>query len=205
MTFILVFTQFLCHSQGEIGIGVLSVKFDEQTKINFYQTSELEKKLHTIEFFEDESINSLNIRNLNEHKKWLQPESLWLDYYHFNFRVKSKKPDCYEVYVSDKQTMWIENKEFTDFYSWEEYLKQMFSITRKNPREQKIYDKPDIKAKEVEHSAGDDCFNVKTLKGNWIEIFTPKHCSGETDIQLRSGWIKWRDENGLLINYFPTS
>lgn len=202
-TIILVFIHIVCYCQREIGI--LSVDFDEQIQIDFYETSALEKKLETIRFFQDKSINSLNIENLESHKDWLQPETLWLDYYRLNFRVKSVKEGCYEIYVSDKRTMWIKDKEFTDFLFWEEYFKQMFAITRKDPTEQKVYERPDLQAKKIKYSAGEDCFNVKSLTGDWIEIFTPKHCTDETSNELKSGWIRWKDGNKLLINYFPTS
>lgn len=87
--------------------------------------------------------------------------------------------------------MWIKDKEFMDFLSWEEYLTQMFAITRKDPKEQKIYERPDLQAREIKYSGGEDCFNVKSMNRDWIEIFTPKHCTDETSSELRSGWIRY--------------
>jgi hypothetical protein len=198
------FLNLASYSQAEIGIGIISINFNEETVVDFYETQELQEKVQTLEFFNDEKTNSVSVKNIELHKKWLLPETFWLDYYQFNFRVKSKNENCYEVYVSDNRTMWIEKKEFTEFVTWEEYLKSMFIISRTNPNEQKILEKPELKANEIQYS-GEDCFNVRQMKGNWIEIFTPNHCIDEIGNPIRAGWIKWKEGNKLLINYHSTS
>jgi len=186
--------------QSEIGIGIVSINFDENTKIEFYENIDLKKKLKTVEFFNDESINSWNIKNLENHKNWLQPESMWLDYGLFKFRCKTKKKDRYEVYVSGSQTMWIKVKNYTDYFSWEDYLKNMFSIERSDKKTQFIYSRPFTKSAKIKSE--NDCFEVKQMQNEWIKVETAGHCESEKRI---SGWIKWRDGNRILINYYPTS
>jgi hypothetical protein len=198
------FISLATYSQSEIGIGIVSINFNEETVIDFYDTQELQKKIQTLEFFNDNKINRISLKNLELHREWLQPETFWLDYYQFNFRVKSNNENCYEVYVSDNRTMWIENKEFTQFLTWEEYLISMFMVSRTNPNEQKILENPELKAKEIPYS-GDDCFNVRKMSGNWIEIFTPDYCNDEIENPIKNGWIKWREGNKILINYHSTS
>jgi|GEM_PF-2812445 len=78
--------------QSELGIGIVSINFDDKTVIDFYESSDLNEKVKTIEFFDDKSINSWNIKDLENHQKWLQPESLWLDYHQFSFRT------CFDPY-----------------------------------------------------------------------------------------------------------
>lgn len=198
------FINLALYAQADIGMGIVSINFNAETVIDFYKSPDLQVKMKSLEFFDDKKINSINIKNLDLHKEWLQPETLWLDYYQFNFRVKSKYENCYEVYVSDNRTMWIENKEFIEFLSWEDYLIRMFAVTRTNPKEQKILENPDLKATEIPYS-DEDCFNVRKMSGNWIEIFTPNHCLEEIKNPIKAGWIKWKEGNKLLINYFLTS
>lgn len=186
--------------QSEIGIGIVSINFDDKTKIEFYDTSDLNKSLKTVEFFNDESIKSWNIKNLDNHKDWLKPESMWLDYGQFRFRCKTKESNCYEVYVSESKTMWIENKDFTEFLNWEAYLINMFNVELKDISTQNIYSKPFDKSEIIEWKA--NCFKVKQMQKEWIEIETAEHCKSEKKI---SGWVKWRNGNEILINYFPTS
>ena len=186
--------------QSEIGLGIVSINFDDKTKIEFYETSDLNKSLKTIEFFNDESIKSWNIKDLESHKDWLQPESIWLDYGQFKFRCKTKHSDCFEVYVSETQTMWIEKKDFTEFEDWETHLKNMFRVELKDIDNQKIFSRPFDKSAIIEWK--DNCFNVKQIQGEWIEIGTAEHCESGEKI---TGWTKWRNGNQILINYFTTS
>jgi len=201
-TLLTVFLAFICLSsfgQNEIGLGIVSINFDDKTHIEFYESSDLNKTLKTVDFFDDESINSWNIKNLESHKDWLQPESMWLDYGQFKFRCKTKQTDCFEVYVSESQTMWIRNEEFTEFMDWETYLTSMLSVERIDTS-QEIYSKPFTKSEVIESE--DDCFSVKQMKGEWIEVETGEHCDSEKRV---SGWIQWKDGNKILINYYSTS
>ena len=70
---------------------------------------------------------------------------------------------------------------------------------------QEIKSKPDIDSSSIEF-VGDDCFHVKQMKGDWIEITTSGLCSEEelTNGKLDSGWIKWREKGRLLIKYYLT-
>ena len=49
---------------------------------------------------------------------------------------------------------------------------------------------------------------VKSINGDWIEISTPDYCDEnytDSTAPIKSGWIKWRQGNKLLIDYFITS
>ena len=71
--------------------------------------------------------------------------------------------------------------------------------------EQKIRKQPSDKADEIKYE-GRDCFQVKSLKGDWIEISTTNYCDeGKNKDKIKSGWIKWRDGDKLLIDYHTTS
>ncbi len=192
----------ISFSQSELGIGIVSINFNDKTVIDFYESSDLDKKVKTIEFFDDKSINSWNIKNLKSHQNWLQPESLWLDYYQFTFRVKTKSTDCFEVYVSDNKTMWIKKMDFTEYSTWEEYLQNMFSVERIEKNTQNIYSRPYTKSEIIKSDSKDDCFSVIRMQNDWIEIETGEHCENGKKVK---GWIKWRNNGKLLINYYTTS
>lgn len=72
---------------------------------------------------------------------------------------------------------------------------------------QKIRTEPDERSQEIEYH-GTDCFVVKSMKGEWIEIATPAYCDEDltgSTTPIKSGWIKWRDGDKLIIEYFTTS
>jgi hypothetical protein len=46
------------------------------------------------------------------------------------------------------------------------------------------------------------------MKGDWIEITTTDYCDEnftDSKTPIKSGWIKWRKRDELIINYFTTS
>lgn len=205
----LVSFSLICKAQTDLEIGVISINFNSKTIIKFYGNPKDNKPARTIEFFNDKSINSWNIKNLEIQRQWLKPEVLWLDYSALNFRCKTKAKGWYEVIVNNQtgKTFWIKNNRLTEFLSWESYLKNMFGIQRISNFKQAIKKSPAKNSSETKY-VGKDCFQVKSMKGEWIEIFTPHYCKdGYTDskTKIQSGWIKWKNGNILLIHYFITS
>ena len=195
--------------QTDLGIGLVSIKFDNRTILHFFKNTTDNEPIKTIEFFTDTTINSWNIRNLEKQEEWLKPESLWLDYSSFVFRCKTQTNEWYELIVNNEngQTFWLKKGELTEFLSWENYLNGMFEIARLSDQKQKIRTLPNDNSEEIKYS-GQDCFQIKSMKGDWIEIFTADYCDdGYTDskTKIKSGWIKWRCGNQLLSEYFLTS
>lgn len=206
---ILIFlTSNLC-AQSDIGIGLVTINFDENTTLNFYAHPKDEKPTRTLQFFNDQSINSWSIQNLDKHAYWLKPEILWLDYSQLIFRCISNKDNWLEFKVNNKteETLWLQRSELTTFQDWETYLKEMFGVARLRDNHQQIRTSPDEDSVEIK-SSGEDCFQVKSMKGDWIEIFTPEYCDESHNNSMKkieSGWIKWREGNKLLIDYFTSS
>jgi hypothetical protein len=200
LTIILALSFSNAFGQGEIGIGIVSIEIGQTPTIRFYESHQFETEIKKVELFQDESIKSINIKNLESHRDWLNPESLWLDYGQFRFRCKAKNADCFEVYVSDSKTLWIEKHDYTEFTNWETYLKNMFKVELMDTGKQKIYSRPSDKSEIIEWQ--NNCFVVKQVQNEWIKIETAEHCESSKKI---SGWTKWRTDNKILINYFTTS
>lgn len=67
------------YGQVTLGIGIVKIEFDSNTVVDFYKSPTDRTFTKRIEFFDDKSINSWNIKNLEREKTWLKPEVLWLD------------------------------------------------------------------------------------------------------------------------------
>jgi len=191
-------------AQTEIGIGLVQINFDDKTIVNFYNSPQDKKPVKTLQFFNDTEIDSWNIRDLEKQKIWLKPEVLWIDYSSLVFRCTEIRNNWYKIIVNNQsgQIFWIQKKDQFKFETWETFLKEMFSIYRTDG--QKIRKSPLQTSDEIIYN-GEDCFKVKSMKGDWIEISTTDSCEEEKNNIIKSGWIKWRNENTLLINYFITS
>jgi thioredoxin-related protein len=195
--------------QADLGLGLVSINFDDKTTLHFYSTPKDKKPLKTIQFFNDLTINSWNIRDLDKHKEWLNPEILWLDYSQFVFRCLTVQNNWFKVIVNNEngETLWLKKNELTTFKNWENYLTEMFGVARLPNHQQKIRVSPIENSDEIIYK-GQDCFQVKSMKGDWIEIFTADYCDEsytDSKAKIKSGWIKWRQGNNLLIEYFTTS
>lgn len=207
LTSIIILLTTNLWSQTDLGIGLVSINFDDKTILHFYSNPDVRQPTKTIEFFEDKSINGWNIRALEQQKKWLNPEVLWLDYSSFVFRCLAVKDNWFKVIVNneDGSALWLKKNEQTTFLSWETYLVKMFGVERLDDHPQKIRASPKDNSKEIKYQ-GRDCFQVKSMKGAWIEIFTADSCDEpDKNPKIKSGWIKWRQGNKLLIDYFITS
>jgi hypothetical protein len=205
----LKFTIFLyilsisCFAQTNLGIGLISIKFNDKTVLHFYSSINNSKPVKTITFLNDKTINSWNIKNLEEQKKWLKPEILWLDYNLFVFRCEKQKSDWFKIIVDNEtgKSLWIKKSEIIEFSSWEKYLEEMFRVERLS-KLNSIHKSPKENSEIIKYSE-EECFQVKSMKDDWIEIFTSE-CE-ESKNEIKSGWIKWKVGNKLLIKYFPTS
>lgn len=208
LIYILLLLSTQSWSQTNLGIGIVSIGYDDKTVLEFYSDTLDKEPKKVIEFFDDRTINSWNIKNLEKQKEWLKPELLWLDYSAFTFRSLTRTDKWFEVIVNNEtgKSYWIENTELTEFKNWEEYLKNMIGVARLHDFKQKIRTKPTESAEEIKYE-GTDCFVVKSMKGDWIEIKTPDYCDEnfkDNKTAIKSGWIKWKQGNKLIIEYFTT-
>lgn len=200
---IAILTKSYC--QEAIGVGLVKVNFEDRTVLSFYKNPTDIVPYKNIEFFFDVEIDGWTIENMETENKWLRPEVFGLDDDQFAFfRCKSKIADWFELIVNKENgtTLWVKQSQWLKFLTWEEYLKGMFVISRMKNQKQQIRKLPDDTSEEVKYEGG-DCFNVKDLKGDWIEILTADDCDIKfIKTKLESGWIKWREGDKLLIDYY---
>jgi hypothetical protein len=111
------------------------------------------------------------------------------------FRVISYKNNDYEVVVSEKDystaIIKVRNDDPADhFESWEHYLRRLASIIPLKGH-LSIFDYPG--GKKLNLADGDAVpLTVNLVKGHWVQV------RGDDKIL---GWVKWRDDNRLLIGF----
>ena len=189
-------------AQSPLGIGVVEIEFDASTVVEFYEKPADQAYARRIEFFDDKNIGSWNIKDLDKHQLWLKPEVLWLDYSQFKFRCKSVTGDWLEVIVNNQtgRTYWIRRTAGTAFIRWEEYLQGVW-VNRLAEKMQPIRKQPAETAPEIPYQTS-DCFRVRSVMGEWMEIFSDEDCESPPGVTIKSGWIRWRRGNELLIDYY---
>lgn len=193
------------QSQTDLGLGLVSIDFDDKTVLEFFPDTLATSPVKVISFFDDSTINSWNIKDLKKHQEWLRPEVLWLDYSAFTFRCSQQTTGWVQVIVNNETglSLWLKRTPPVQFRNWETYLKEMFGVARLPEYPQPLRSAPTENSQAIAYE-GEDCFIVKSMHGYWIEIASPDYCD---DLLLleKSGWIKWRNKNELLITYYTTS
>ena len=201
---IIILSFFISIAFGQLGEGIVHVAINEHTRIDFYSDTLKQTPDKQIQFFEDASINSLSIKNLEREREWLNPQAMWLDYSFFFFRCIRQTRGYYEVVANNDtgKTFWIKQADYLSFQDWEEFLISVLTVGRNT--EQEIKEKPDETAQTIAFTS-DECFHVKQMQGDWVEITTEGLCTeGQTDRNYTTGWIKWREGDVLLIDYYLT-
>lgn len=114
LTLLFLILSISTFAQTNLGIGLISIKFDDKTILQFYSSINDKQPVKTIRFFNDESINSWNIKDLKNQQKWLKPETLWLDYNFFVFRCEKLENDWFKVIVDNEsgKSFWIKKSIF---------------------------------------------------------------------------------------------
>lgn len=201
---ILLFLSLSAAAQADLGIGIATVKLTGNTILKLYTDPYGKEPKRVLEFFTEENTESLDMKDIENHEKWLKPEGFTLEEGQIIFRCKSEERFWIEIIVNNEtgESFWLKKTKAIDLNTWDGFLKGAFMISR-NEFPQEIRTQPSNEAKEVQFD-GEECFQVKTVKGDWIQIFTAPHCD-DISGNLKSGWIRWKDENKLLIDYFLTS
>ncbi|PKW29935.1 hypothetical protein [Flavobacterium lindanitolerans] len=191
-------------AQSELGIGIATIKYTSNSVLNLYAAAYDKEPKQIIQFYQDEVTGSPDIRDIESVEKWLKPEGFFLDYDQLVFRCKSEERFWIEVIVNNEtgESYWIRKTKSVDLDTWEGFLKNAFMISR-NSFPQEIKAQPNDSARTIPFD-GEDCFQVKSMKGDWIQIFTGSHCDDDGN-PIKSGWIRWKQENEILIDYFLTS
>ena len=133
ITSFIVFVLVSCNifGQAELGIGLISIDFNDSTSLFFYSHHEDVQAVQTLQFYYDSTINGVYAHNIDK-QTWLRPEALNLDYDIFLLRCKSEDKSEFEVIVNNEtgKTYWVKKVGNVRFLTWEEYLKNTFSVRR---------------------------------------------------------------------------
>lgn len=196
-----VAVSLLASAKTELGIGIVVVDFNESTIVEFYSSPDSSlKPVKSIKFYDDHVNQVWKIKNMETHKLWLKPEAYNPLYDLLAFRCVSVKDGWNEVIVNNStgQKYWVKATEIIKFNDWLTFLQNGKCIS-KGKTEIRILENPEENAKAVEFT-GKECFRIKSMKEEWIEITLP--VVDQTGILIeKTGWMRWKNGNDLLIKY----
>jgi hypothetical protein len=193
----------LITNATELGLGIVDIDIYKTKEIKIYKNKNdktPERIIHLIEKNGEIAIKE------NDYQKWLKPESIWLDYSIFIFRYTNFQDNWIEIIVNNDSMikMWIRKTETTSVKTWQTFLvKNTTAVEPLISTEIKL--EPSDNAKTIRKSAKEDCFEAIEIQGDWMKIRTNEELDcNEHPAPIKSGWIKWRQNNKLTIAFFLT-
>jgi hypothetical protein len=184
--------------QNEIGIGFFSPSITENGSLYFYGAINFDKTVqeHTPHDSISFGITPYGHFEILYAPPWFYPEHLKLDYDMLYLKVLTAGREFLEVEVNREtgQTAWVDRFKGNLVY-WPDFLLNVHSVEFIDPANQKVMIKPLTHASEVLSDYTD--MHPKLIKDEWLKV----DLSDENLNKLSEGWIKWKENNRLLIIY----
>lgn len=154
------------------------------------------------EKFDDFNNDSLIINNISiSVKKFISNEkytgfTLNEDYYLFFFRCVGKNKLGFEVITNEEngEKGILKTSKNWKFYSIQEFIINLFAVGF-NEKTNPIHDLASSTSTLIMYDENENYYPVK-IKGDWLQIKW-----GEEN-NYRYGWIRWRENNKLIIEMF---
>jgi len=191
---------------SSLGIGLIIAP----SKLEIFNDSLLNHKIANWDMYEDES-------KINLCSKFFQP-----DYGIMHFVCIAKSEKAYKVLVNFSEIKYLPKTKNYEFETWDEYISQSFGIRRLTNDNGDISEKYALRIKPEDNSdkliipKGHELFCPMEIKGDWIKVrydcfYNDENNSHEGEPCYSyidkcknplTGWLRWRQENQLLIDIF---
>jgi hypothetical protein len=139
------------------------------------------------------------------------------DYGIMHFVCVNESGNAYKLLTSSTELKYIPRTKASSLRTWDDYILQSFGIRRKTSSP--VYQEPEENPKTVPIPEGHEMFCPMEVKGNWVKVrydcfYNMKNNPHEGEPcqtfidkcdKPLTGWLKWRDQNKLLIDIFLMS
>ncbi|HZY81700.1 MAG TPA: hypothetical protein VFE50_19390 [Cyclobacteriaceae bacterium] len=192
----LVICALLAWEPAKLGIGLVAIT-------NCYDATAV------VAIYKDQSLTT-RAYDFHVHKPLttVRPVRYQPDYGLCHFICLEKTKNYYRVLINDTEEGYLENKADKHFSTWEATFMQNPFVERNANDPNPVHEQPNNNSAVVE-SLPSSIFNVQQIievdGEDWISVQFSK--SGETRCgegpkgDCRFGWIKWRKNDKLLVNF----
>jgi len=185
-------------SETPMGMGFFKPNFYEHPVLYFYGNLNLEKPVYDHPPYDSITFkrNKYDEFEIATDPPWLVPHHLKLDYGILYFKIQGVSRDFIEITVNSKsnRTTYVDRNDGNILY-WPEFLLGVFSVEFIPGKEQKVKIKPlDFAGEEI---TSFHFMRPIVIKGNWMMV----ELQDGNFKKVGDGWIRWRDNEQLLITY----
>ena len=185
-------------ADAEFGLGFYKPDFFNRSVLYFYGNPNFAKSV-----MQHSPSDSIVFQQMDGHRynisyapPWLVPEHLKMDYEILYFKVKSVNRDFVEIYVNKitNRHAYVDRQAGQIIY-WPDFFLNVHSVEFPANEEQTVRVKPLNYAGQV--SIDFEFMKPLRIQEEWMEVELQ-----DDDFQkVGDGWIRWRNEDELLIKY----
>jgi len=199
-------TQFDQH----YGIGKVKVEFEytilrhKPYFLNFYQSDSENELVKTVEInWKDEKGGYVETQNA----EFIKVKDFYLEEPHYilMFNCLQERNGFFEVIVNvdTKETLWIKKQSTIRLKLWDKFLKEVVCVSSLTPETNQIRVKPEKNSKIAIENNKDICWEVIDIQGEWLNVKCSEIFFDLTEEKYKNfnGWLRWRDDKELLIDY----
>ncbi|UZD23301.1 hypothetical protein [Algoriphagus halophytocola] len=183
---------------SRMGLGLFSPNYHENKVLYFYAAQHSDKpiedqpKLDSITFSQNEHGNY----TIGTAPPWLMPEHMKLDYNILYFKILRIGKDYLQIEGNtDTNQAFFVSKWSGETILWPEFILSTFMLEFPEGEKQPLRIKPLDNASIIPHTSR--YMRAISIQDHWVEV----EVLNEQWKPIDYGWIKWRDENKLLIQY----
>jgi hypothetical protein len=176
------------------GVIVLSDRYGRKDFIRFY--NEDRSLWYEFSFYYEQ----IGDRTFPENENF-RAFAFHRDYFLLGLKCTGKDKDRYEVIVNEETGL----KKFVKkddpalkFETWEDHIVKAFAVEF-DPKENGLRDAPGGKVKDFDLPE-DATFHPVQVNGEWLKVRWD--ASQQLKKDAGSGWVKWKDDNHILVELF---
>lgn len=184
------------------GIGLVHFDLKTTTTVTFYSAADTSKRMNTtLTFSYDKKTKAATLVSGNENG-WLKPEILDPAHMLFTLRCIEKSSGWFKVMTNNQSgaCVYLHAADNISYNTWIQEIESAKQITRTKKEMNPICKSAGNALTYPWDQKYPDCFRPVTILGQWVKIETRSDCADGTT-KIKEGWIRWRDDDNLLINY----
>jgi hypothetical protein len=184
------------------GTGLVHFDLKTTTTVVFYSAPDTSKRMGTtLTFSYDKKTKTATLVKGNENN-WLKPEILDPAHLIFSMRCLEKSGGWFKVVTNNQSgaTAYLHAADNMSYNTWIQEIQSAKQITRIKKETNPICKAASSPLTYPWDQKYPDCFRPITILGQWVKIETRSDCADGTT-KIKEGWIRWRDDDNLLINY----
>jgi hypothetical protein len=203
LTILFLLTTLLCRA-GDLDQGLAQIAMEQGLVLKFYKSPNDKNPVKVLELTYDSVRHIAGIKGGRASCEWLEPELFVPERSQFYLLCRSQNANWMELVVNEPNAtrLWVRKSNKVKLISWVEFLSKMLYVSRELPASNPIYTRPDTNSERI-FFVGQDFFKVKSIRGDWAEVYTPDDPNRPDELtqRLLTGWIRWKEDDILMIDY----